>query len=399
MLGYTKVTFWGKAVDTYFDQLEVGKTYTFNKITLKLANTKYNSTKCPYEMSLGDQSVVEMCEDMDAPEIVFSFVGIEKLEEKINKNCDVIGIVTDVSSKTTIQLKNGKGEKDKRNVTLVDQSGKQVSLTLWDYLADEITEDNAASKDVVAIRAVRVSDYNGCSVNSTRSSIIQINPTLDAATKLQEWYQTDGAKASFTSVSSAGGGGAGGPTPRHTISEIGTSDKPGLGSATDKPSYFTLKCFLTMASATKEADAQTGKKATWHYCANPDTKKKVVEDGNGWRDESTNTYMDKCQRRYIAQLVFADATGSVYMTAFDDQCKMLLGMSADELFEVEMESADKFVEVWKRAFFKQYVCKVRAKSETWEDKSRVKCAILDMKPVDFKAESKMLLEQIAAYGV
>jgi hypothetical protein len=45
------------------------------------------------------------------------------------------------------------------------------------------------------------------------------------------------------------------------------------------------------------------------------------------------------------------------------------------------------------------VCKVRAKSETWEDKSRVKCAILDMKPVDFKAESKMLLEQIAAYGV
>ena len=111
MLGYTKVTFWGKAVDTYFDQLEVGKTYTFNKITLKLANTKYNSTKCPYEMSLGDQSVVEMCEDMDAPEIVFSFVGIEKLEEKINKNCDVIGIVTDCLLYTSPSPRDQRGSR------------------------------------------------------------------------------------------------------------------------------------------------------------------------------------------------------------------------------------------------------------------------------------------------
>jgi hypothetical protein len=47
-----------------------------------------------------------------------------------------------VSSKTEIQLKNGKGSKPKRNVTLVDQSGKQVTLTLWDYLADEVLESH-----------------------------------------------------------------------------------------------------------------------------------------------------------------------------------------------------------------------------------------------------------------
>jgi len=163
----------------------VNKTYTFSKIGLKMTNSKYNSTKCPYEMSVGDLSIIEVCDDMDAPKICFTFVGIDKLEEKINKNCDVIGIVQEVTGKSEIQLKNGKGSKEKRNVVLVDQSGKQVSLTLWDSLADELLESHASANDVVAIRSVRVGDYQGCSLNTTRSSIIQVNPELPEAAALK----------------------------------------------------------------------------------------------------------------------------------------------------------------------------------------------------------------------
>ena len=141
----------------------MGKTYTFSKIGLKMANSKFNATKCPYEMSVSEQSVIELCLDVDAPKMLpFAFVGIEKLEEKVTKNCDVIGVVQEVSSKTEIELKNGKGRKPKRNATLVDQSGKTIVLTLWDHLADEVVEDNASRHDVVALRALRVSDYNGC---------------------------------------------------------------------------------------------------------------------------------------------------------------------------------------------------------------------------------------------
>ena len=53
---------------------------------------------------------------------------------------------------------------------------------------------------------------------------------------------------------------------------------------------------MTYATAVQDAGPE-GKKRTWHYTANPETKKKVVQDGVGWRDESTNTYMDQCQRR------------------------------------------------------------------------------------------------------
>jgi len=169
---------------------QTGKTYTFSKISLKMTNSKYNSTKCPYEMSVSDTSVIEVCDDMDAPRVLFNFVGIERLEEKINKNCDVIGVVQEVSSKTEIQLKNGKGSKPMRKVTLVDQSGKQVTLTLWDNLAEEVLESHAAAHDVLAIRALRVTDYSGCSLNTTRSSVIQINPDLAEASALKvlgEW--------------------------------------------------------------------------------------------------------------------------------------------------------------------------------------------------------------------
>jgi hypothetical protein len=35
----------------------VGKTYTFSKIGLKMANKKFDATKCPYEMSVGGRAL------------------------------------------------------------------------------------------------------------------------------------------------------------------------------------------------------------------------------------------------------------------------------------------------------------------------------------------------------
>ena len=63
--------------------------------------------------------MIELCSDIDAPKLMpFSFVGIEKLEDRINKNCDVIGVVQEVSSKTEIELKNGKGRCASERVVL-----------------------------------------------------------------------------------------------------------------------------------------------------------------------------------------------------------------------------------------------------------------------------------------
>lgn len=135
------------------------------------------------------------------------------------------------------------------------------------------------------------------------------------------------------------------------------------------------------------------------YTANPETKKKVVMEGAGWRDDSTGKYLDECQRRYIANFRFTDETGQTYMTVFDEHCQKLLGMSADDLYKLEMEeSSSAFRDVWNKALFSQHIIKVRAKSEEWEGQHRLKCSVTDMQPVSYADESKYLLERIRNYG-
>ena len=46
-------------------------------------------------------------------------------------------------------------------------------------------------------------------------------------------------------------------------------------------------------------------------------------EGAGWRDESTNQYLDECQRRYISNFKFCDESGALFMTVFDDQCQVM----------------------------------------------------------------------------
>jgi hypothetical protein len=45
------------------------------------------------------------------------------------------------------------------------------------------------------------------------------------------------------------------------------------------------------------------------------------------------------------------------------------------------------------------VCQVRAKSETWEGETRVKCNVVGLKPLDYAQESKLLLDRIRNYGI
>lgn len=183
------------------------------------------------------------------------------------------------------------------------------------------------------------------------------------------------------------------------------------------------------------------------YTANPETKKKVVAQGQGWMDESANKYMDTCQRRYISNLKFVDETGQIFMTVFDEDCAKLVGMSADELYELEGKQDQSefkviiaslhashrciriwhsfslpcalvlplshphsllmhttsdtiflpYQDVWNKTLFSQHIVKVRAKSERWEEKDRVKCTIVSMAPVKYADENKALLERIRAY--
>ena len=76
----------------------------------------------------------------------------------------------------------------------------------------------------------------------------------------------------------------------------------------DKPDYFSLRGWVSFIK----------KDGTWCYPANPANKKKVVENGDSWIDESTGSIVEQCERRYILGAVASDHTGSTWVSAFNE---------------------------------------------------------------------------------
>jgi len=80
------------------------------------------------------------------------------------RTIDIIGVIEDVSNISSINLKSGQ-TKDRRNVTLVDNSGDagcSITATLW---SDNAQLNNYRVGQVMAIKGARISDYNGKSLN------------------------------------------------------------------------------------------------------------------------------------------------------------------------------------------------------------------------------------------
>jgi replication factor A1 len=69
-------------------------------------------------------------------------------------------------------------------LSLVDETQKQIRLTLWDRTADTF---DASGTPTVACKGVRVNDFNGRSLSLSSSGLIKKNPDIPEAKKMQQW--------------------------------------------------------------------------------------------------------------------------------------------------------------------------------------------------------------------
>jgi replication factor A1 len=59
----------------------------------------------------------------------------------------------------------------KRDITIVDKSMAEINLTMWGGNAENF---DPTGNPVVAIKGAKVSDYNGVSLSTLGSSVIQV---------------------------------------------------------------------------------------------------------------------------------------------------------------------------------------------------------------------------------
>lgn len=157
-------------------------------------------------------------------------------------------------------------------------------MTIWGRQAQEFS---APPESVIAVKGVKVSDFNGRSLSLFSSSMMQIDPDIEEAHVLLGWYKNVGRNESFSTHSNLGvrtaEGGERKQEERKTLAQV---KDEGLGMG-ETPDYF-------MSLATVVFIRQEN--ISYPACRSEGCKKKVVEDGSGqWRCE-------RCDKSYDSPL-------------------------------------------------------------------------------------------------
>lgn len=316
---------------------------------------------------------------------------------------DVFGIVDHVSEVQRFTSKKTGNELTKRAFRIVDQSTEAVECVLW---GDEaLNFSDSYLHQAVAIKAARVSEFNGKSLSVNK---YEISPNLPEISALVEWWNSEGKTAQVKSHTTARTSG-GRNEPPITLREVLEGDY----GVTSEPKYFNTK-------VTIHGIPHDPKRLPWYNAVPEDAKGddgkslpayKVIDDGNGgWLCERNNMTYGTCAQRYILRLRAVDHTGEQWFNSYDDAARLIMGVPASDINAVVKRSYDENNEPnWAtdedeeafNAFFdnvssKRFNIRVRAKSDEYNGEARRRFDILGATPIDEVEDGHQMLTEIEA---
>jgi len=396
-------TMFNDVVDKFFPVFEEGKIYTIHKGRIKMANKRYTHITSEYSLDLNQDTVVErVADDAGIAGMKYDFKPISALAEMEDRSfMDVYGIIDAVSEVQRFTSKKSGNELTKRTFRIVDQSSNSVECVLWGDEAVNFPESNIHNP--VAIKAARVSEFNGKSLSVNK---YEINPNIPEIAPLVQWWSTEGQNAqikSFTTARTAGGRNE----PPISIREVQEGDY-GL---TEEAKYFNTK--ITIRGVPHEPP-----RVPW-YNAVPEEAKdeegksipayKVIADGNGgWMCERNGTTYSTCTQRYILRVRGIDHTGEQWFNAYDDAARILMGVPASEIYSVFSRSWDEnnepnwssdadeetYNQYFERIITRRFNIRVRARADTYQDEARRRFDILGATPIDDVEDATAMLKDI-----
>ncbi|XP_032432907.1 replication protein A 70 kDa DNA-binding subunit-like isoform X1 [Xiphophorus hellerii] len=378
--GEIRITAFNNEVDKFFTLLEQGKVYYISKATLKVANKQYTTLKNDYEMTLHAHSSIVPCTDSpEVPVMQCDFVPIGELENRDKDSIvDIIGVCNSADDVSRITTKTSR-EVSKRAISLIDTTGKEVTVTLWGEEAEKFDD---SGQPVVAIKGARLSDFRGISLSALFSSTIMVNPDLPEAFRLRAWYDREGYAVDSQSLTETMSVSVGSKMNWRTLSDV-KNENMGHG---EKADYFS--CVATIVYIRKE-------NCLYQACPSSDCNKKVIDQQNGfYRCEKCNREFPNFKYRLLLSANLADFGDNQWVTCFQETAEVLLGRKAEELGQLRETDEAEFDEVFQKANFSTHIFKNRVKLETYNDESRVKVTVMEVLPVDHRVYSRRLLSNI-----
>lgn len=346
--GTIKLVAFSECVDMLFSLVDINKVYNVSGGVVRMANKKFGNTTSDYEIQMDKTTKINLVYDEDAPKYYFKFVKIQDLSVDLGM-VDIVGVVKDIYETSKITVKSTGKENSKRDLNLIDKTGL-VRVTLWGKNAE--SEINAG--DCVVLSNMMVKEYNGITLSSSSSSSVHVNLMIDECYELKGWYEEIGKTLKFERKMK---------DDFKLVSDI-------------KENEIKFSQFIGTVVFVKE-DA-----LFYNSCI--DCNKKVIDEDGVFRCEKCNTTNENCNIRYLARFEVGDFTEMIWINAFDDQCKQMIGVEAKD-FEPQYV---------KDLYFKDFMFKTIMKSENYQGEMRNKYNVREVKEVNYGDEAKRLLKCI-----
>jgi len=255
-------------------------------------------------------------------------------------------------------------------------------LTLWGESAQEfnLTDGNP----VLAIKNLKVTDFSGRSLATTRQTRWEVEPDIPRTHLLHAWAAKNNIENVQGLSRSAFSGGVG-PSPYKSLREAKEEATGG------KTVFFSTQATVILINHFDNAPLY------YMSCPVQGCNKKVTyEDSNNtWFCSKCGKSYPNSNARYILYIKISDDTLSDFATAFNDAGTQLLGKDANEVREMRENQDPELEYIFDCASQRRFNFKLKAQEESYEDHIRVKFTIQSVEPIqEYAPECKKMLEKI-----
>ncbi|RKF65438.1 Replication factor A protein 1 [Erysiphe neolycopersici] len=387
--GEIRATGFNEQCDLLYDVFQEGAVYYISSpCKVNLAKKQFSNIPNDYELMFERDTLVERAEDQEnVPQVRYNFTTVSDLQNvEKDSTVDIIGVLKDAAEATQITSKTTQKPFDKRELTIVDDTGYSVRVTIWGKTALAF---DANPESILALKGCKVSDFGGRSLSLLSSGSLTIDPDIAEAHKLRGWYDSQGRQEEFSShTSMAGAGVLGGRSDvTKTIAQV-REENLGMSENND---YFSTKATIVYIKQENPA---------YPACLSESCNKKLTDMGDGtWRCEKCDISHPRPEYRYILSLNVNDHTGQLWLSCFNDVGRMVMGMDANKLIDLRENDTQAMEKTFETANCKTFIFKIRAKMDNYQDQQRVRYQVIGALPLDFVQEAKKLAEVIKQYNL
>lgn len=364
--GEIRATGFNEQCDLLYDLFQENSVYYISSpCRVQIAKKQFSNLNNDYELTFERDSQVEKAEEQDGvPQVRFNFTGIADLQDvQKDTTVDVVGILKEVAETSQITSKSTGKPYDKRELTLVDQTGFSVRLTVWGKTAASL---DAPPDSVVAFKGVKVSDYGGRSLSLLSSGSMTVDPDIDEAHRLRGWYDAQGRTDKFESHANLQGASAGQAGGRKDEFKTITQVKEEQLGMNEEADYFSVRASIMFIKQESFA---------YPACLTEKCNKKVTEMNPGeWHCEKCNITHPKPEYRYVMSINVSDHTGQIWLSAFNETGALIMGKSADDLNNIKEQDdsndTKRLGEVFQDANHTMWSFRCKAKMDNFQDQQR-----------------------------